>query len=241
MSTVTTKAKPHRVGMTKEEAHLSWRSAAGLGHKMLHSTKATPPPKPKRAGKCMSGGSATPTSLLCQLMRLKAQQKYLECNQVKLQVSNYLDEDEDEEEDDEEEQRQKHGQQTEAMMAAQCGDGGRRRRPSSVAKVTSLINDIERLKLEIDDNLQKQYSAKHGQLQVMWHYLNTLKGDVFQPERLSQFSVIEIRDRIVAISTQLERLKARNANELEMLRKEYAKLERENKYVTEEALNELAV
>lgn len=222
MSTTTTKP-PCRIDMTKEEeANLEWNNAR-MAQKRLETkatTTTTPPPKPKRtaAGKC----SATPTSLLCQLMRLKAQQKYLECNQVKLQPNNFqLDQDDDEEE-------------TEVETEVKAQDtAGPRRRPSSVTKVTNLINDIEHLKLDMAEKLQKHHLEKHGQLQGMWYYMNTLKEDVFRPERLSQYSVNAMRDRIVAISGQLERLKAQNARELEMLREEYTKLERENRYEPE--------
>lgn len=168
---------------------------------------ATPTSQPHLRGKKKS--TATPTSLLCELMRLKAQQKYLEYNQVKLNANNFLDDNDPDEGDGED-------------KPPGC------RRPSSGTKVAGLINDIDRLKLELDDKLRKHHVAKRGQLQDMWHYMSTLKEDVFQPERLSLYTVNAVRERIIVLNGQLERLGLQNAKELEMLREEYKKLEQEN-------------
>ncbi|XP_034479641.1 uncharacterized protein LOC117785640 [Drosophila innubila] len=176
-----------------------------------------PPPKPLRGKR---KPTATPTSILCELMRLKAQQKYLECNQIKLNASNFLDDpgegkDQDEDED-------------EGIKNASPATS---RRPSSGPKVAGLINDIDRLKLELDEKLQKHRIDKRGQLQDMWHYMKTLKDDVFKPERLSQYTVNAVRERIMGINVQLERLNDQNSKELEMLRQEYEKLEQDNEFV----------
>ncbi|KRG04457.1 uncharacterized protein LOC26528208 [Drosophila mojavensis] len=211
-------------------------SAKRVEHDMEEEASATPtcqkhraPVKPLRAKK---KPTTTPTSLLCELMRLKAQQKYLECNQVKLNANNFLDDNDpetNEANDDDDHDYQ------EAGVAAK-GNGGKdkksgSRRPSSGNKVAGLINDIDRLKLDMDEKLRKHHAEKRGQLQEMWHYMNTLKEDVFQPERLSLYTVNVVRERIVALNGQLERLSAQNAKELEMLREEYAKMERENDFV----------
>ncbi|XP_023177596.2 uncharacterized protein LOC111603980 [Drosophila hydei] len=180
------------------------------------------PFKPLRAEK---KPKATPTSLLCELMRLKAQQKYLECNQVKLNASHFLD-DSDPEADGEHEDADKDnaGKDGKSVSAGS-------RRPSSGNKVAGLINDIDRLKLEMDEKLRKHQADKRGQLQEMWHYMNTLKEDVFRPERLSLYTVNVVRERIIALNGQLERLNVQNAKELELLREEYTKMERENEFV----------
>lgn len=210
MSTTTT---PHRVAMTEPDI-------AELERVKPKAARTVPPPKPQRRGKCMSStaAAATPTSLLCQLMRLKAQQKYLEVNQVKLQANNFQDDDNDAEDDHEEE----------GVPPAKGRIGG----PSSVPKVTGLINDIDRLKLELDSKLTKHHMEKRGQLQDMWHYMNTLKEDVYRPERLSQYTVNAVRDRIVGINAQLDRLKAQNERELELLREEFSKLDRQNRFIS---------
>lgn len=211
-SYMCTTTKPHCAAMTEPDiAELE---------RLKPKVRTAPPPKPQRSSKCMlSSAAATPTSLLCQLMRLKAQQKYLECNQVKLQANNFQDDDNDAEDDEEE-----------GSPPAK----GRRRGPSCVAKVTGLINDIDRLKLELDSKLTKHHMEKRGQLQDMWHYMNTLKEDVYRPERLSQYTVNAVRDRIVGINAQLDRLKTQNDRELEILREEFSKLDRENRFIWNE-------
>ncbi|XP_032590038.1 uncharacterized protein LOC116804962 [Drosophila grimshawi] len=166
--------------------------------------------------------SATPMSILCELMRLKAQQKYLECNQVKLNASNFLDDNENDNDLD----------GVGGVGGGEDMGGTASRRPSSGNKVAGrLINDIDRLKLELDEKLSKHHVEKRGQLQDMWHYMNTLKQDVFRPERLSLYTVNAVRERIIALNAQLERLSVQNAKELDTLRQEYEKLEQDNGFV----------
>ncbi|TDG48310.1 hypothetical protein AWZ03_005265 [Drosophila navojoa] len=200
--------------------------------------KQRAPVKPLRAKK---KPTTTPTSLLCELMRLKAQQKYLECNQVKLNANNFLDDNDPETNEANDNDNDDHDGQEAGVAAKDNGNGGKdkkpgSRRPSSGNKVAGLINDIDRLKLEMDEKLRKHHAEKRGQLQEMWHYMNTLKEDVFQPERLSLYTVNVVRERIVALNGQLERLSAQNAKELEMLREEYAKMERENDFVWKDSI-----
>ncbi|XP_062135456.1 uncharacterized protein LOC133845109 [Drosophila sulfurigaster albostrigata] len=183
--------------------------------------KATPPPKPQRGKR---KPSATPTSILCELMRLKAQQKYLECNQVKLNASNFLDDNDP------------GGDIDIDIGAGEDSLHTASRRPSSGPKVSSLINDIDRLKLELDEKLQKYRIDKRGQLQDMWHYMQTLKEDVFKPERLSLYTVNAVRERIIGLNGQLERLNVQNSKELESLKQEFDQMERENKFVWKDSM-----
>ncbi|XP_017087272.2 uncharacterized protein [Drosophila bipectinata] len=183
--------------------------------------KPKPPEKPIR--KRIQGRSQpkaqtrtpkpTPTAILCELTRLKAQQKYLECNQVKLNPKNFMLEDEEDPEPD--------------------LDGTAPERPSSssTAALVSQINAIEAEKLDLSEKLKKYKAVKRDELQDMWHFVATIREDVFQPERLSQYTINALREKIIAVSGQLERLGEKNANELEALRKEYEVLERENKFL----------
>ncbi|KAM8714188.1 hypothetical protein ACLKA7_014343 [Drosophila subpalustris] len=181
-----------------------------------------PPTKPLRLKRKPTTKTATPTSILCELMRLKAQQKYLECNQIKLNASNFLDK------DDPGEGESEHKDE---FIDENATPGTMTTTTTSRPKVAGLINDIDRLKLELDEKLQKHRIDKRGQLQDMWHYMKTLKEDVFRPERLSQYTVNAVRERIMALNGQLEHLNAQNAKELEMLRQDYEKMERENGFV----------
>ncbi|XP_017837523.1 uncharacterized protein LOC108596368 [Drosophila busckii] len=172
--------------------------------------KSTAPAKPLRTSKLQQQPppqqrqiKGTPTSIMCELMRLKAQQKYLECNQVKLNANNFVDSEE-------------------STVEAEN-------------KVVSLINDIERLKHELNSKLQQQLAEKRAQLQDMWHMMHTLKQDVFQPERLSLYSVNAVRERIMGLNAQLQRLGVQNAKELASLSVEYEQMEREQTFVWKEA------
>ncbi|XP_016991485.1 uncharacterized protein LOC108053372 [Drosophila rhopaloa] len=166
----------------------------------------------------------TPTAILCELTRLKAQQKYLECHQVKLNPNNFiLHDDEDTMDTD----QKSEGERT----ASENPETSRNPRlnSSSTAELISLINEIEREKLEINEKLLQYRTAKRGELQDMWHFVATIKEDVFRPERLSQYTVNALREKIIGVNTQLYRLSAQNSKELEELKEEYEKLERENK------------
>ncbi|XP_039480301.1 uncharacterized protein LOC120444593 [Drosophila santomea] len=155
----------------------------------------------------------TPTAVLCELTRLKAQQKYLECNQVKLNPNNFILKDDED--------------------TAPCEEPetGRNPRPnsSSTADLISLINEIEQEKLVLNEKLKLYCSEKRGELQDMWHFVATIKEDVFRPERLSQYTVNALRERIVGLNAQLCRLAAQNSKELAELKEQYNQLESENK------------
>ncbi|XP_026840968.1 uncharacterized protein LOC113565046 [Drosophila persimilis] len=164
-----------------------------------------PAPAPARTPK------ATPTAIMCELTRLKAQQKYLECHQVRLNASHFQDSPDDE--------------------PSSEGNGAQRPGSSSTTALASLINEIERLQFELDEKMQVYRSAKRNELQDMWHFVTAMKEDVFRPERLSMFTVNALRERIIGLNGQLERLSAKNSKELQTLREEYQQLERENKFI----------
>ncbi|XP_017013877.2 uncharacterized protein [Drosophila takahashii] len=166
----------------------------------------------------------TPTAILCELTRLKAQQKYLECHQVKLNPNNFtLQNDEVEDTDPKSD--------GEGKPALESPETGRNPRPtsSSTADLISLINEIEQEKLVLNEKLLQYRNAKRGELQDMWHFVATIKEDVFRPERLSQYTVNALREKIVGVNSQLYRLADQNSKELEELKEQYEKLERENK------------
>ncbi|XP_068146701.1 uncharacterized protein [Drosophila tropicalis] len=178
--------------------------------------KSIPPPKPIRKKKT----TATPTAILCELARLKAQQKYLECNQTKLNPQHFQDDD----------------LQIDEVNDLQDTKSNDNSRPNSSSAVISLINEIERVKVKLDDKLKTYRTAKRDELQDMWHYMGSLREDVFQPERLSQYTMNALRERIVGLNGQLERLKIQNCKELEMLKEQYERMEKENSFVWKESL-----
>ncbi|KQS62103.1 uncharacterized protein LOC26526403 [Drosophila erecta] len=189
------------------------------------ATKAQPPEKPTRKRNQVKiqprirAPKPTPTAVLCELTRLKAQQKYLECNQVKLNPNNFILKDDTDTDTDSK------------TRPCEEPETGQNPRPtsSSTADLISLINEIEQEKLVLNEKLKLYCSEKRGELQDMWHYVATIKEDVFRPERLSQYTVNALRERIVGLNAQLYRLAAQNSKELEELKAQYDKLESENK------------
>ncbi|XP_020801355.1 uncharacterized protein LOC110178536 [Drosophila serrata] len=193
--------------------------------------KAKPPEKPIRKRNVVKvtphiqtrTPKPTPTAILCELTRLKAQQKYLECNQVKLNPNNFIL-------DDEEEDNKVVEPKSEDESDPQSGKG-KRPTSSSTAVLIGLINEIEQEKLDLNQKFKEYRSEKRRELQDMWHYVAAIKEDVFQPERLSQYTVNALRQRIIGVNGQLERLTLKNSKELETLKEEYEKLEKENTFI----------
>ncbi|XP_017033354.1 uncharacterized protein [Drosophila kikkawai] len=198
-------------------------------------SKAKPPEKPIRKRNQLKvpphiqtrTPKPTPTAILCELTRLKAQQKYLECNQVKLNPNNFILDDE------EDNKAVEPNSEDELDVPDEHPQSGKNQRPisSSTAALISLINEIEQEKLDLNQKFQEYRSTKRGELQDMWHYVAAIKEDVFRPERLSQYTVNALRQRIICVNSQLERLTAKNSKELETLKEEYEKLEKENKFL----------
>ncbi|XP_017077170.1 uncharacterized protein LOC108111972 [Drosophila eugracilis] len=169
----------------------------------------------------------TPTAILCELTRLKAQQKYLECHQVKLNPNNFIIQD-DEDSLDTTEPEPKVETEKKTVDKLETSQSTRPN-SSSTADLISQINEIEQEKLVLNEKLLQYRTAKRGELQDMWHFVATVKEDVFRPERLSQYTVNALRERIIDLNAQLYRLTEQNSKELEELKKQYEKLERENK------------
>ncbi|XP_017040851.1 uncharacterized protein LOC108087805 [Drosophila ficusphila] len=167
----------------------------------------------------------TPTAILCELTRLKAQQKYLECHQVKLNPNNFIIQDDDGDTVDTDPKSKNEVNASENLETI------RNPRPtsSSTADLIRLINQIEHEKVELNKKHLQYRTAKREELQDMWHFVTTIKEDVFRPERLSQYTVNALRERIVGVNTQLYRLTAQNSKEIAELKEEYEKLEQENK------------
>ena len=148
------------------------------------------------------------TSILCELTRLKSQQKYLECNQVKLNAANFMDED---------------PKEPSAKVSSVS---------QSNQSTLSTINEIDHLRLQFEENLHNYRENAIREIRDMWLSINNMKSDVFQEERLKQFSVQTIRERIINVNTQLEKLNSKNRGDMAGLQIECARLETEtNKFI----------
>ncbi|XP_016957249.1 uncharacterized protein LOC108029491 [Drosophila biarmipes] len=171
----------------------------------------------------------TPTAILCELTRLKAQQKYLECHQVKLNPNNFILPND---EVDTDPKTEREG------VASNDPESSRNARPtsSSTTDLISLINEIEQEKLVLNEKLLQYRNAKRDELQDMWHFVATIREDVFRPERLSQYTVNALMEKIVGVNAQLYRLSDQNSKDLEELKGQYEKLDRENKLLSKSGI-----
>lgn len=136
------------------------------------------------------------TSLICELTRLKSQQKYLECNQIKLNSAHYED----------------------------PPVSGR----SKNNKTSHMINEIETLIVHLEDSLKAYRENCYREVQELHKVVKSIREDV-QPQRLSQCSLPELRERIISINTQLMQLCDKNKKEMEKLCDECEKIECDNK------------
>nr|XP_014102592.1 uncharacterized protein LOC106627105 [Bactrocera oleae]XP_036223818.1 uncharacterized protein LOC106627105 [Bactrocera oleae]XP_036223819.1 uncharacterized protein LOC106627105 [Bactrocera oleae] len=138
------------------------------------------------------------TSLLCELTRLKSQQKYLECNQAKLNPAHYED----------------------------PPVSGRSKNNS----ISQMINEIEALKAYLENRLKAYRENCYCEIQELRQVVSSIHEDV-QPQRLSQCSLPELRERIISTNTQLIQLCDKNEKEMEKLRDECENIERDNKVI----------
>ncbi|KAI9582801.1 hypothetical protein GQX74_012018 [Glossina fuscipes] len=160
-----------------------------------------------------SGGGVIPkcrnyTKLLCELTRLKAQQKYLECNQINLLPENFMD-------------NVDTNNTNNASNAYSACDNN--------TDIVGLINEINVLKSDLNNAFLAYHQELQKSVKDFYCSVKEIKEDVFKPQRLRQFSVNNLRERTIGIHTQLERLRARNINEITTLRDECEKLENETK------------
>ncbi|XP_067627617.1 uncharacterized protein [Eurosta solidaginis] len=147
------------------------------------------------------------TALLCELTCLKSQQKYLECSQVKLNPDNFVDQP----------QSAKNKNGPTAIPLA-----------NSDSVATQLVNDIENLKVQLSQDLLVYRENSYREVQDLRELVNAIREDVHKPERLSQYTLPVLRERIITINTQLMQLCDKNQAEILRLRENSDKLERDN-------------
>ncbi|XP_055916408.1 uncharacterized protein LOC129949156 [Eupeodes corollae] len=133
------------------------------------------------------------TTILCELTRLKSQQKYLECSQVKLNPDNYGSNEDD-------------------------GDG-----------VGSIIREIEDLKITLARGLEEQKMSAKREVDNMWIFVNAIRDDILDGERLKKYSVQSIRDRILSINSMLAKMTENNEQNLKELQQKILEIEKDTK------------
>uniref|UniRef100_A0A1A9WJ92 Uncharacterized protein n=1 Tax=Glossina brevipalpis TaxID=37001 RepID=A0A1A9WJ92_9MUSC len=158
-----------------------------------------------RGGVGGGGGGPVPkcknyTKLICELTRLKAQQKYLECNQINLVPENFQDKTTH---DDDHHHHHHHNNimDNNADNAAAgnsncCSAGG-----GNDAVIVGLINEINVLKSHLNDAFLSYHQELQKAVKDFYCSVKEIKEDVFKPQRLSKFSMNSLRERTVNIFT----------------------------------------
>ncbi|XP_036344988.1 uncharacterized protein LOC118754231 [Rhagoletis pomonella] len=147
------------------------------------------------------------TTLLCELTRLKTQQKYLECSQVKLNPANYED----------------------PPASANNNNGATAfAQPPAGIEAMQLANEIECMKVQLEEDLKVYRENSFREVQELRDKVKSIREDVQQPDRLRQCTLPMLRERVITINTQLMQLCDKNQNEFEKLREECETLERNN-------------
>ncbi|XP_055838745.1 uncharacterized protein LOC129906831 [Episyrphus balteatus] len=141
------------------------------------------------------------TAILCELTRLKSQQKYLECSQVKSNPDNFGSVDED-------------------VNGSGNGDG-----------VYSIIREIEDLKITLARDLEEKKMSVKREVENMWIFVNAIRDDVLDGERLKQYSVQSIRDRILSINSMLGKLNEINEQTLKDVQRKIVEIENDTKFL----------
>ena len=132
----------------------------------------------------------TSTSILCELTRLKSQQKYLECSQIKLNPENFDE-----------------------------------------ADIKNTICDIEDCKLNVDQALHNYRTTIKRDIEEMWVFINAIKVDIFNTGNLQNCTMNGLRERIIGINTQIQKLNEKNQRYFHELREASKNLELDTKFL----------
>lgn len=136
----------------------------------------------------------TNTALLCELTRLKAQQKYLEANQIKLTPENICS---------------YNGAYDPSTATDACN------------QVLNAINEINLLKSQQDNEVNKFRLTLRTSAKDIYRELKQLRDDIKSENCTENLSLDSMRRKIVDISTLIDGLKIKNTNELKTLQSQY--------------------
>ncbi|XP_065366910.1 uncharacterized protein LOC135959774 [Calliphora vicina] len=131
----------------------------------------------------------SPTTLLCELTRLKTQQKYLEYAEVKLNVSSFQNND-------------KFSSTSSSLPNLR----------------DSTVTHIEQLRIQIEGELNAFLQQSRATVNDIYLEVEKIKENI-QPDRLDKYSVADLRQHIVCINTEIEKFKLKNSNQLLLLQK----------------------
>lgn len=141
------------------------------------------------------------TTLLCEITRLKSQQKYLESNQSKLTPDQFYDNEES----------------SPTPIA----------RPEKNEKIVGFVNEIEDFKTQLERDFTEYRQESRATVKDMYFQIRQIRENMTQPERLNEVSNQSMRELMISVNTQIETLQSRNANELKHLQSQVEGFENE--------------
>ncbi|XP_073848927.1 uncharacterized protein [Musca autumnalis] len=140
------------------------------------------------------------TALLCEITRLRAQQKYLEANQIKISPNNF------------------------------CNDSGSHVSSTGSNEPNELvntINEINNLKGQHETETDKFRLKTRNIATDICREVKQLREDTKPEKCLENLSIDAIRARIISINTRIDALRTKNTNEIKALQNQYPYLEKE--------------
>ncbi|XP_013114512.2 uncharacterized protein LOC106092256 [Stomoxys calcitrans] len=138
------------------------------------------------------------TTLLCEITRLKSQQKYLESSQAKLIPEHFL------------EDCATSASTTASSLEANCA-----------------IKDVENFKRQLDEALLEHLQKSRATVKDICHEIKKIREDTLKVQSLEICSMDKLRKRIIGINTQIESLQTRNTNELKLLQTKFGEYDKE--------------
>lgn len=139
------------------------------------------------------------TSLLCEITRLKSQQKYLEGNQVKLIQNQFYDTD---------------------GLSAENSD-------NVDSKHIELINDIEHFKSQLDIALVEYRRQSRIAVNNICNDIKKIREDTRQSNSLDNCLIDALRERIFGINKRIGELRMQNSNDLKKWQSQVEDYEKE--------------
>lgn len=136
----------------------------------------------------------SPTTLLCELTRLKTQQKYLECTDVKLNMRGFRD--------------TNNITSTTTVLSLQ--------RNEHISTVI-MFNEIKLIRIKLDKEMSIFRQQSRAVVNNIFFEVKKIKEDIKQ-EYLYKNSLGDIRQQTVSINAEIDELKSKNCNELSLLK-----------------------
>lgn len=149
--------------------------------------------KENRKEKSATKELESPTTMLCELTRLKAQQKYIECTDVKLNIRGFRDTD---------------------TIPSTISVLLRNEHISTVI----MFKEIDQIRIKLDEEMSSFRQQSRAVVNNIFFEVKKIKEDIKQ-EYLYKKSLEDIRLQTVCINAEIDKLKSKNCTELSLLKK----------------------